>query len=305
VKPKIIIACTDPPFLGIIAMALSKIKSMPYIYNCRDLYPDVAYGLGKLKQGNLAARLFEYLNRLSLRLADVVVCLGESMKTRIVAKRVAEERVKVISDWVDVVKIKPVAKNENPLRAKYGLQDKFVIMHSGNLGLSQEFDSILQAVAALESYSLSLVFVGDGAAKESLKDKVNTLGLKNTFFLPYFSGVELSLSLGLADLQLVLLKEGMAGAIVPSKVYAIMAAARPYLAITDKASEPAIIAERFACGLWVKPGDVTGAVERIRWSINHPDELQEMGKRARAAAQAVFNKEILVKEWFRLLETRL
>jgi glycosyltransferase involved in cell wall biosynthesis len=84
-----------------------------------------------------------------------------------------------------------------------------------------------------------------------------------------------------------------------------MAAARPYLAITDKASEPAIIAERFACGLWVKPGDVTGAVERIRWSINHPDELQEMGKRARAAAQAVFNKEILVKEWFRLLETRL
>lgn len=301
IRPKLIIVGTDPPFLGIIAMIISRLKSVPFIYNCRDLYPDVVLELGILKRG-LRSYIYDCLNRKALYAAKVVVTIGISMEDRLKSKGVAGERIRVIPDWVDTAKIRPVPKNDNPLLEQFKLKNKFIIMYSGNLGLSQDFSSILQALTMInEPVPFSLVFIGEGAAKEDLKANISSLGIKNVLFLPYQPQDLLSFSLSMADLHLVPLKKGVSGTIVPSKVYGVMAAARPYLAITDRKSEPARLAQEYGCGLWVAAGDTRAIAKTLSWVLNHPAELEKMGNLGRHIAETRFDKQVVIKEWFELL----
>lgn len=304
IKPKIIIACTDPPFLGIMAMILGRLKSIPFIYNCRDLFPDVAWGLGKLDQSSFLSRSYDYLNKKAFNSARLVVCLGQSMKNKLITKGIPEERIRVIPDWVDTSTIKPVLKKDNFFLKKLVLTNKFIIMHSGNLGLSQNLSLILQALTMVKnSSSFYLLFFGEGAAKESLKEQARLLGMENVLFLPYQTKDMLSFSLSMADLHIVSLKKKMLGAVVPSKVYGIMAAGRPYLAITDRGSEAARLAEKYGCGLWVDPDDAERIAESLDWALNHPHELEEMGQRARQLAETKFDKGIIINEWLKLLDS--
>ena len=302
VKPRLIVACTDPPFLGIISLFFRKVRGIPFILNCRDLYPDAAVELGKLEKGLLSG-LFDFFNRRVFNQAELVIPLGQSMEARIRAKGASAGQIKVIPDWADTSAIQPVSKKDNPLLEKFGLKEKFVIMYSGNIGLSQDFSPILHSVSRMrEDSSWFLVFVGEGMGKRSLVDEVRSCHLTNVLFLPYQPWEMLSFSLGMADLHLVPLKRGMAGASVPSKVYGIMAAGRPYLAITDRESEPARLALEFRCGLWAEPGDLEKISYEIQWALNHRVELEEMGKRARSLATSQFAKDVVIKEWFKALK---
>lgn len=303
IKPGIIIVCTDPPFLGIMAMLLGGLKSTPFIYNCRDLFPDVAWGLGRLDKSNFLSQIYDYLNKKAFHSAYFVVCLGESMKDKLLAKGIPEGRIRIITDWVDISQIKPVPKMANPFLKKIAPPEKFIIMYSGNIGLSQDLGVILEAAALIKDKdSFCLVFVGNGAAKDSIKKQANLLGIRNALFFPYQPKEALAFSLGAAGLHIVSLKKGMAGAVVPSKVYGILAAGRPYLALSDKESEAAHIITKYKCGLWVSHDDVEKIADALEWALNHPAELEEMGLRARRLAETKFDKNIVINEWFKILD---
>jgi len=119
-------------------MLISRLKGVPYIYNCRDLYPDVALGLRMINKG-VITDTFNYLNKKVLSSASLVVPLGLSMKNRLLARGIKNEAMSVIPDWVNIQEIKPISRENNYLFSELKLQDTFVIMHSGNLGLSQDF----------------------------------------------------------------------------------------------------------------------------------------------------------------------
>lgn len=297
IKADLVIIGTDPPFLGIIAAAIKKMRSTQFVFNCRDLYPDVAIGLGKLGKKNLCAVAFDAINRKALGAARLVVCLGESMEKLIRAKGIAQAQIRIIPDWVDTTMIKPIEKKDNFLLEKLSLAYKFIFMYSGNIGLSQGFETLIEAFGTIDPRDACLVFIGDGAGKAKLKRDVARAGLANVVFLPYQPLSMLAYSLSLADLHLIPLKKGLAGAIVPSKVYGILAAGRPYLAITDRESEPALLAEEYGCGLWAQPQDTAGISEKMRWAISHQEELRVMGNAGRALAQAKFDKRIVISEW--------
>ena len=302
-NPELIIAGTDPPFLGIVANFIRRLKNIPYIYYCNDLYPDVSIALGKIKGSNLFSRCFDYLNRKALSGASLVVCPGQSMKNRIRAKGIREEDILVIPFWVDIERIKPITRDKNYLIKEYGLEDKFILMYSGNFGFLQDFSGILQALAKIKDISrLAIVFIGEGARKEELKTEVASRGIKSTIFLSYQPLELLSFSLGMADLHLVPLKKGAAGTVVPSKVYGIMAVARAYLAVTDKESEPAIFAREFGCGLWADPLDFDAIAAHISWAMSAPQELENMGKAGRQFIEADFNQAKVMGEWLKIIE---
>ena len=303
VKASVIIICTDPPFLGIIAMLLGRLKGIPFVYNCRDLFPDVAWALGKIGRNNFLSLTYEYLNKKAFRLAYLVVCLGQSMKNRIAAKGISEEKIKVIPDWVDSSSIYPVSKADNTFLKELVPADSFIIMHSGNIGLSQGLEVLLSAVNAIrESRSFYLIFVGEGAAKDEIRRKAHLIGMRNVLFISYQPKEMLSFSLSAADLHIVSSRKGMAGAVVPSKVYGILAAGRPYLAITDKENEAALIARECRCGLWAVPDDADKIADSLKWAMTHPDALDEMGRRARHIAESRFDKKIIINEWLEVLK---
>ncbi|MCX5706648.1 MAG: glycosyltransferase family 4 protein [Candidatus Omnitrophica bacterium] len=300
--PKLIVVGTDPPFLGIIAVISKWLKSTPFILNCRDLYPDVAYSLNKLNKRNILGRLFDYLNRMALNSSRTVVCIGESMKQSLLSKGIRNEHIRIIHDWVDTSVIKPISKEENRLLKEFNLGDKFIILYSGNLGLSQDFTPFLESVCMIkEDLPLSIVFIGEGAGKHRLQNKVAALGLRNVLFLPYQPKENLSFSLSMADLHLVPLQKGMAGAIVPSKIYGIMAVARPFLAICDKESEPAFIVKEFGCGLWADPNDHESIAKNIIWSISNQLTIKKMGEKGRRLVEKEFNRDIVINRWLELL----
>lgn len=296
-RPDLIVAATDPPLLGLLGARLKRRWNCPLVYNVRDLYPDIAYINGGLRSRPLL-KVLEYANQRAFAAADRVIVLGADMRDRIIAKGVASERITVVTDWVDCAAIKPSASSR--LRDTFG--GKFVVMYSGNLGLSQQLETVISAAERLQSEPhLLFVLAGEGARKSSLMSQAAARGLSNVCFLPYQPKELLAESLSAADLHLIPLKAGAAGCLVPSKVYGIMAASRPFVAMMDSASEVARLAKRHDIGSVVPPGDDAALAASVRDLANRPNDLALMGLKARQLALRCFDRRIVTRKFGEVL----
>lgn len=297
-RPDVVIAETDPPLLGMLGALLKRRHRCKLVYNVRDLYPDIAVANGGVRSRTLLGVL-RGANRLAYAHSDLVVTLGRDMRERIVAKGVPAAKVVVVPDWVDTNAIRPI--DPNPMRADFG--DKFVVMYSGNLGLSQQLDTVLDAAYSLSSDARILfVLVGDGARKQWLQEHARTLRLGNVLFLPYRPKERLAESLSAADLHLIPLARGAAGCLVPSKVYGILAAGRPYVAMMEDHAEVARLAVERGVGFVVPPGDAPQLAATIARAVSNSSELKTMGSRARKLAEQDFSRPTITAKFESMLE---
>ncbi|HEX4209482.1 MAG TPA: glycosyltransferase family 4 protein, partial [Candidatus Binataceae bacterium] len=243
-------------------------------------------------------RLLDYANRRAFAAADRVIVLGSDMSDRIIANGVAAERIAVVTDWVDCAVIRPLARNS--LRESFA--GKFVVMYSGNLGLSQQLKTVLAAAERLhDDPRVLFVLIGEGARKAWLIGQAAARGRTNVRFLPYQPKERLSESLGAADLHLIPLNAGAAGCLVPSKVYGIMAASRPFIAMMDSESEVARLANRHGIGSVVRPGDGAALAAAIHDAAMCPDALSSMGIKARQFALRSFDRKIVTGKFGQVL----
>lgn len=297
--PDIVIAETDPPVLGVLGALLKRRWNCRLVYNVRDLYPDIAIANGALKSRFLLG-LLERANRLSYRSADCIIVLGEDMRQRLLAKGVAPEKIALVPDWVDCRSIRPIPSS--PFRRQFG--QSFVVMYSGNLGLSQQLETVLDAAAHLrDDAQVRFVLIGEGARKQWLIDRARQLGLHNVDFLPYRPREELAESLSAGDLHLVPLFPGAAGCVVPSKIYGILAAGRPFVAIMEDSAEIARLARENSVGFVVQPGDADSLARTIRDAAGRPGELAAMGVRARQLAEQRFDRKVATRRFGEVLRS--
>lgn len=280
-KPDVIIALTDPPIIGLAACLASRRYGVPFVMSYRDVFPEVATLLEDFQMESVNA-ILQRVNRFLVARAERVVVLGESMKRRLVEGKGAEPgRTIVIPDWADCEAIVPSSKR-NAFSEAQGLADKFVVMHAGNLGLSQNLESVVAAAEHLRDLSdLVLLFVGEGVKKPALQSIARDRHLTNVRFLPYQPKADLTNTFAAADCFVVSLNVGLSGFIVPSKLYAILAAGRPYVAAMERDSEAVRLAEEEACGLVAEPGDAEGLAAQIRALYLDRDGTRRMGERAR------------------------
>jgi glycosyltransferase involved in cell wall biosynthesis len=292
-KPDMIIAATDPPMLGALAAALKSLWRCAFVYNVRDLYPDVAEANGGVTNP-LLLRLLKWANDIAYARADLVIVLGEDMRRRVLSKGVPETKVVVVPNKVDCRNIRPV--EPNPLRTRW--DGKFIVMYSGNLGLSQQLETVLDACERLrDDGRILFLLVGEGASKSWLKERVRLLQLQNIEFLPYQPKERLAESLSAADLHLIPLLSAATGAIVPSKVYGILAAGRPFVAMMDEAADVAQLARDHAVGFVVVPGDGASLAETIRHAVDNPGELHLMRQRARRLAVEQYDRPVIARKY--------
>ena len=293
-RPDIVIVETDPPVLGLVALFFARLYRAKFVFYLQDLYPDIGIVLGKLKNP-LLIRVLEMSTRRILKGADHVVVLGDDMRTRVLAKGYLHpDQVQVIPNWVDATQIRP-HEGANPFRHQHELNGRFVAMFSGNLGLSQRLEQVIDIAAEFAADDrVRFVFIGDGAARAGLMERARSYNLTNTLFLPYQPKESLSASLSAADIHLVPLQRGVAGLIVPSKVYGILAVGRPFISAIDEGSHPAQIIREHRCGFRIAPDSPAELKQAIAWAIDHPDELREMGRRGRVAAVKCFDRQISV-----------
>ena len=280
-RPDVIIALTDPPIIGLAACLASRRYGVPFVMSYRDVFPEVAILLEDFHMESVNA-ILQRVNRFLVARAERVVVLGESMKRRLVDGKGAEPRKTiVIPDWADCEAIVPSPKR-NAFSEAQDLADKFVVMHAGNLGLSQNLESVVAAAEYLRDLpDLVLLFVGEGVKKPALQAIARGRGLTNVRFLPYQPKADLASTFAAADCFVVSLGVGLSGFIVPSKLYAILAAGRPYVAAMERDSEAVRLAEEEACGLVAEPGDAESLAARIRALYLDRDLTRQMGARAR------------------------
>jgi glycosyltransferase involved in cell wall biosynthesis len=323
----VIVTETDPPVLGALGALLKAWHRCGLVYYLQDLYPEVGLTLGKLRPGPLAWFL-RWATQFGLRHADRVVVLGEDMRRRVLDRGIPSEKIVIIPNWVDVGIVRPLC-GDNRLHKEWGLDGRFVVMYSGNLGLSQNLEQILLAARELRDESercgespekgdcpsedkgtvpffraslpVHFLFVGEGAAKARLEARAAEWSLDNVSFRPYQPKEALSESLGVADVHLIPLQKGLAGCIVPSKLYGILAAGKPYVAAVDADSEVARITTEEKTGLVIPPDSTNELVAAVRWCLAHRDELAAMGEKGRQVAAANFDRSIATANFERVV----
>ncbi len=282
-RADVVMAMTDPPIIGLAGWCAARRMRAPFVFLCQDVFPEVAVLLEDFRSPTVNAVL-QQVGRFLVRTADAVVALGDTMKRRLVEGKGAEpSRIVVIDNWADCAALSP-GPPDNAFRRAHGLQQAFVVMHAGNIGLSQNLDVVLDAAAELrDDPDIRFVFVGDGARRASLEAQAAARGLSHVMFLPYQPRADMALSYAAADLFLVSLRPGLAGYIVPSKVYSILAAGRPFVAAVEDDCELVTLAREHGCGVVVPPGDGVALATRIRDLRAAPDLVRAMGARAREA----------------------
>ena len=280
----VVVSLTDPPILGLAALLAARRAGARFVFLCEDIFPEVAVLLEDF-QSAAVNRTLDRINRYLLREADAVVALGERMKRRLVEEKgAAPSRLHVIHNWADCEAITPGPK-DNAFSRAHGLADRFVLMHSGNVGFSQNLDLLVEAAARLQSCErLVIAVVGDGARRQTLQDQASRRGLSNIRFFPYQPKELLHESFASADAFLVSLKPGLEGYIVPSKLYGILASGRPFVAAVDPSCEAAMIAREHQCGIVAPPGDVDALVAAIAALHDNPAATRAMGGNARRAS---------------------
>jgi colanic acid biosynthesis glycosyl transferase WcaI len=297
--PDVVLAMTDPPMVAAMALATSRLRGVPFVYVNQDVFPDVGVILGRLRNPALVKTLAR-VNRTLREQAAAVVAIGRDMEQRLVENGVPAEKIRVIPNWADGSLIRPL-QAPSSLRAAHGWNDHFVVMHSGNVGLSQDLRTLVGAADLLQSdEDIRFVVIGEGASKAALERDVNARGLTNIDLLPYQPKASLSESLGAADVHFVGLRRGLAGAIVPSKVYGIMAAGKPIVAAIEEDSEPAMLIREHQCGVRVEPGDAQALASAILEMRSAG--LDAMGKRGREALDRLYDRPIATGAYRTLLE---
>jgi colanic acid biosynthesis glycosyl transferase WcaI len=289
----LVLAMTDPPFEGIVGAFVALLKGKPYVYNIRDMYPDMAVG-GSIVQPGLLARVWERLHRWALRRATRVIVLGEDMRNRILAKGVPPAGVVVVRDGADLA---PTNAPTPPLDAEViraiRADFRFVLLHAGNLGFYGAWDTLLAGASALANDGIGLVFVGDGAQRARLE--AAAAKLPNVRFLPFFPSNKIPSVLAAADAHLITVKRGLEGVVVPSKMYGILAAGKPIVAVAPRECDVVTMGDAKGFATSVDPDDSAGFATALRTLSKDPGRLQAMGEAALASAPEFERKNELAK----------
>jgi colanic acid biosynthesis glycosyl transferase WcaI len=282
VRCEVVLAMTDPPFEGIVGAFVAMLKRKPFVYNIRDLYPDMALG-GSIVAPGLLARVWEKLHRWALRRAARVIVLGEDMKARIVAKSVDAERVVIVRDGVEIAPDSG-APPEIDAEVMHAIRSdfRFVLLHAGNLGSYGAWETLLAAAREMQADGVGMVFVGDGAQRVRLK--AAAAGSTNVRFLPFFPSSKIASVLAAGDVHVVTIKRGLEGVVVPSKMYGILAAGRPIVAVAPQQTDAASFGVRDGFGVAVDPDKPAELVAIVRALLADPARLAAMGTAARVAA---------------------
>ena len=275
-RQDVVVTMTTPPLIPLLGTLLKLIRgSRHYIYE-QDLYPDVAIDLHYLKMGSLATKVIGLLADFPRHRADGIVALGECMKTRLVARGIPPGQIIVAENWASSAAIQPLQRPGDPA--------KLVLLYSGNLGLAHDLDTLTGAMLALrEDPRFRFLFVGSGGRRAELIDFCEENHLKLAEFRPYVSRDQLSEGLAAGDIGLVTQRADCCGTVIPSKVYGILAAARPVLFIGPAQATPALVIARHGCGWQIEPGDVDGLTALLVKLARNPGLVRQAGTRARQA----------------------
>ena len=278
----LIYLASTPPIQGVLGGLLKNIKRVPFVYNLQDIFPDSLVGTGLAKKGGGLWKIGRMIENFTYRNADKIIVISEDFKRNIMDKGVPEDKIVVVYNWVDEEAVKHVDREKNILFERYGLdRTKFYITYSGNIGLTQNMDMLLEVAKELEAEpDIQFILIGEGAYKNRVKEIIVERNIGNVTLLPFQPYEEISHVYSLGDVGLVISKPGVGENSVPSKTWSILSASRPVLANFDENELKTIVAEN-QCGIFTKAGDKEAFKQSILELYRDKERCQQLGSNGR------------------------
>lgn len=306
-KMDYVYSISQPPILGGLLGVWGKwVKRAKYIYNIQDFNPEQTMAVGYSKN-KLVLKAMMMFDKFSCRHADKVIVVGrdmvETLKGRFKGRKVPNHTF--INNWIDEKEIYPLSANHEKVVAfkeKYGLQDKFIIMYSGNLGLYYDLENLMNVIEKFKGRDdVVFAFIGEGTIRESLVQYKEKNNLQNVRFIPYQDKSDLIYSLNAGDVHWCLNAKGIKGVSVPSKLYGIIAAGKPILGALEKGSEARLIIEETQCGYVTEPGNYNEVEKLIQKFLDEKgsNKLTEMSERGREYLVGNLTKDVSINKYIK------
>ncbi|KEZ85808.1 glycosyl transferase family 1 [Clostridium sulfidigenes] len=303
----IVYSISQPPILGGTLGVIGKVlKRAKYVYNIQDFNPEQTEAVNYSKN-KLLLELARKVDKMSCRASDKIIIVGRDMQ-RTLINRFKGKKVpsnEIINNWIDEKNIYPIDKDHTKIKEfkdKYSLNDKFIIMYSGNIGLYYDLENIIKVIGKFSHRDdVVFAFVGDGTMKNTLKQYVEENSLKNVKFIPYQNKEDLIYSLNAGDVHLVTNQKGIKGISVPSKIYGVLAVGKPILGVLEKDSEAELIIRNCNCGIVVEPQDYKGIELALNKILDEKDNMQTLGKKGRTYLEENLTKDMSIRKYIDIL----
>ncbi len=310
-KQDYIFSISQPPILGGLLGVIGKwIKHAKYIYNIQDFNPEQTMAV-KYSKSKLIINLMMFLDKFSCKRSDLIITVGRDL-VETVNKRFNYKKVPktvLINNWINEKEIYPLEiDNEKVVefKKKYNLENKFVIMYSGNIGLYYDLENILKVIEKIkpdtktnDGKEVVFAFIGSGTILEKLKKYKEENKMDNVTFIPYQNKEDLIYSLNAANVHFCVNAKGIKGVSCPSKYYGIAAVGKPILGVLEENTEIRLLIEETKGGLVSSPEDYDSIEQNINWFIENggSEELENMGKRSREFLVKNLTKDISINKY--------
>jgi colanic acid biosynthesis glycosyl transferase WcaI len=300
--PDVVITLTSPLLVGVVGWLMAGLKRTKHIHWCMDLFPDTGVLFGMVKENGPAHRMCVFFTRRYLRSARAVFALSSYMADRIRRYGVRADRLHIVPVWAAGASLRPIARPANEFIKSHRLEDRFVVMFSGNLELGGDIDTLVGALRELrDERELMFVLISEGPRFEEFRTRCARASLSNVLCLPYQPRGRLAHSLSAGDVHIVTNKKGLSGLRVPCKTYGILAVGRPIVYIGEPHSEAADLIRDHELGFVVQEGDVSGVAAAIRTLQGDARRRQEISVRARALFEAEYDATVVIDSFEKIM----
>lgn len=298
-----LILVTSPPlFLGITAYILSRIKRIPYVFEVRDLWPESAIDTGVVKNKVIIALAYKFEKFIYSKSKLINVLTPAFKDTLISFKNVPESKVICISNAADFRLSDRDLDDFNivEFRKDKGLDNSFVIVYVGAHGMANHLIQLLDTAEMLRETKALFILIGDGMQKPLLIEEVQKRGLKNIRFVDPIPLSEALKYIIASDIGTSVLKRAdIFKTIYSNKTFDYMACKKPILLLIDGVSRELI--EKANCGIFAEPERPDDIAAKIRYCIEHPDELKTMGENGYLYAKEHFDRNKLADKYLEYL----
>jgi glycosyltransferase involved in cell wall biosynthesis len=295
----LVLVVTNPPVLPYVVRMAAAVRGARVVLLVHDVFPDALVAAGIARRESLLVRAWSTMSRRLYRSMDRIVVLGRDMRSLVERRLPArDKRIRIIPNWGDTDAVRPSAAEGARIRDRLGLKGRFIIQFMGNMGRTHGIEALVETAWALrDEPDIHFLLMGWGARRSWLEAEVDRRGLRNVTVLPGCSPEELSAFLNAADLGVIPFLPGMEGISVPSRMYNLMAAGKPILAVADAGSELAIVIQEERIG-WVVPASQPARLaDTIRSALRDAEELAAMGRRARLAAERKYSLQQVAESY--------
>lgn len=297
-----ILSPSPPLSIGLISIMIAKKNNAKFIYNVQEIYPDLLIKNGLLKS-KIIIRALEWLEKYVYNNASSVITIDNKFYEQIVSRFKNKEKLSIVPNFVDTDLYHPV--DNNIILPKLFIKDisKVRLLYAGNIGFYQDWEPILYAAKKLKDTNIEFWIIGEGVKKDYLIHEVEVHNLNNIKILPYQDREIMPLINSFADIHFISINKDMEQEGFPSKVYTIMACAKPLIVITGKNTPLYNFIENLNCAILVTENRNEDFVQSILVLANDKEKQNEFGRNGYEVIQKNYTKEKVINKYLKIFET--